>query len=386
MLPLIEKARNISGKRVLVRVDLNIPIGKNSTVDVDEDWRIQAIVPTLCFLKEKGAQIILLSHLGRPKGVDRRLSLRPVAKYMQRRFKIHVRFDNDVKQMKNGDIVMLENLRFHKEEQDGDMNFAKKLSELGDIYVNDAFAVSHRADASVVGIPKFLPSYAGLLLLKEFENLNKVKLKPKKPLVVVIGGAKTETKLPVIEEFLNTADHILLGGSVANTSLHCLGFELGRCAFDPCVLNMKKIFKHKKIVMPLDVVVGGAEGNGAHIVDISIKNKNLVGTRQCVYDIGPRTVRYYTQLIKQAQTLVWNGPLGIFEVSHYAYGTLSIARLIAARSRGRAFGVVGGGETVQALRRTGMQEYVDHISTGGGALLKFLAGEKLPGIEALKKF
>jgi len=391
-LPFIKSARALRGKRVLVRVDLNVPLGDNRCVDTDEDWRMRAILPTLAFLHSKGARIILMSHLGRPTRKNEADSLQPVAVYFRNVLKVPVHFVPDcvgtrvehaIADLKNGEMLLLENLRFHKGEDSNDEQFAASLAQLGDVYVNDAFAVCHRSVASVVGITRFLPSYAGLLLMNEIEHLNRVRLTPKKPLVIVVGGAKTETKLPFIEALLEKSSQVLLGGALANTALHCFGYELGKGDCVPCGVALKKVFHSKKIVLPRDVVVGKKDGSNARVVAITRQQKQLVRRGEYAHDVGPATLRLYAAYIKKAKTIFWNGALGVFEVPAYATGTLSLARLIATHARGKAFGVIGGGETVQALRRTKMEQYVDHVSTGGGALLEYLSGAALPGLEAL---
>lgn len=392
----IKQAKDLAGKKVLVRVDFNVRVNKNGEVDENEAFKIEAVLPTIKFLLEKKAKIILMSHLGRPKGkVAPELKLDAAADHLSKLLKklvkktsgvVGLAVEKEVAKLKNGEILMLENVRFEKGEEKNDSKFAKSLANLGDIFVNDAFGVCHREAASVSGVAKLLPSYAGFLLEAEVSALEKVMVKPKKPLLVIMGGLKFETKLPVIEKLLPKADKILLGGGLASTCLKAMGYGVGDSLVDNEYLPLaKKIAKNKKIFLPLDLIVGTKEGGcNFHHLPVPTKPCNLFNAPLAIYDIGPETIQTWSNLVKKANTLIWNGPLGHFEQPPYNHGTISMARLIASRSKGRAFGVVGGGETIAALRQSKMSEYIDHVSTGGGAMLEFLAGKKLPGIEALK--
>lgn len=396
----LKQIKNLKDKRVLVRVDFNVPI-KNGKVQ--DDSRIRASLPTIKYLLENDAKVILVSHLGRPEGMDKKLSLAPVLEKLKQisnfkstsledRFPIFnqlpiVNLEQAkiaIETMKQGQVIMLENIRFFEEEEKNDKKFAKQLAKLVDVFVLDGFAVAHRETASVSGVAKYLPAYAGLLLESEILNLSQLMIKPKKPYIVVLGGAKIETKLPVLKSVLKHADFILLGGGLVNTCLWAKGYEIGKSLLNK---DFKKealrLWKNKKIIFPVDVVVGDLKGKKYRVVNLNKKNE--IKNSEAILDIGPATIRLYTKYIKSAQTLVWNGAMGYFEQKPYDIGTLSIARLVASRSKGKAFGVIGGGETIQTMEMVGMMSDIDFISTGGGAMLEFLSGKKLPGLKALIK-
>lgn len=393
----IEDAKELKGKRVLVRVDFNISMGHSGDIGDDETYKLKATLPTIHYLAKKGAKVILMSHLGRPEGkLDVKYRLGPVAEHFEsllgRPVKhlleiVGPKVLKEVEKMQEGEVILLENLRFHPGEEENDAEFAEQLSELGDIYINDAFAVSHRDVASIVGITKFLPSYAGFLLEKEVMALEKIKIRPKRPLVVIMGGLKFETKLPVIEKLLPHADKILLGGGLAITCLAALGYWVGDSVIDRDYLEIaKKIAKNKKVLLPTDVLVGRKDKVCDYYhLPIPIKPRILVNSPYAILDVGPGTLSEWSKIIKSAATLVWNGPTGFFEEPPFDTSTLAVARMVAARSQGRAFGVAGGGETVTAIFRSGVADDLDHISTGGGAMLEFLSGKKMPGLEALEK-
>jgi len=396
----LKQIKNLKDKRVLVRVDFNVPI-KNGKVQ--DDSRIRASLPTIKYLLENDAKVILVSHLGRPEGMDKKLSLAPVLEKLKQisnfkstsledRFPIFnqlpiVNLEQAkiaIETMKQGQVIMLENIRFFEEEEKNDKKFAKQLAKLVDVFVLDGFAVAHRETASVSGVAKYLPAYAGLLLESEILNLSQLMKKPKKPYIAVLGGAKIETKLPVLKSVLKHADFILLGGGLVNTCLWAKGYEIGKSLLNK---DFKKealrLWKNKKIIFPVDVVVGDLKGKKYRVVNLNKKNE--IKNSEAILDIGPATIRLYTKYIKSAQTLVWNGAMGYFEQKPYDIGTLSIARLVASRSKGKAFGVIGGGETIQTMEMVGMMSDIDFISTGGGAMLEFLSGKKLPGLKALIK-
>lgn len=392
----IRQLKILKDKRVLLRVDFNVATTKDGRIAPDEAFKIEAVLPTIRYLLEKKAKVILMTHLGRPKGKKSdEFKVDPAADYLSEVLKKLVRktsevvgpaVEKEVAKMKGGEILMLENLRFEKGEEENDAALAKQLARLGDVYVNEAFAVCHRAAASVVAITKYLPSYAGFLLEAEIKALSQVRDRPKKPLLVIMGGLKFETKLPVIEKFLNKADKILLGGGLASTCLKALGYGLGVSLTDDDYLSLaKKISQNKKVLLPIDVIAGCKDKpcDFCHL-PLPIKPYTLMKAPYAIYDVGPATIREWAKLIKKAQTIIWNGPLGYFEQKPYDSGTLAMARLVAGRSKGKAFGVVGGGETITALRQSKMEEFVDHVSTGGGAMLEFLAGKELPGIKALR--
>lgn len=384
----LSRLKNLQGKTVFLRVDYNVAISQGK---IQDDFRLRASLPTINLLRSRGARLIIASHLGDPKGMAQaEYSLKPVAGRLRKLLKTPVKFIGAVKgprvkaavsRLGSGDILMLENLRFEQGELDNEESFAKELAALADIYVNDAFAVSHRRQASVAAIKKFIPAYAGLLVEQEVRALNKV-LKPKKPLVVVMGGAKISTKAPLISKLYSEADAILLGGGLANNFLKYQGREIGLSLFDKdSLLYVKKYFSRNKlkakIILPLDLVVQDKKGR------VRVAFPGDVKKNEAIFDIGPATIGLYAKHINKAQTLVWNGPLGKFEENSFKQGTLSVARLIAARSQGRAYGLIGGGETVTALNLTKMSEYVDWVSTAGGAMLSYLGGEKMPGLEKI---
>jgi 3-phosphoglycerate kinase len=348
----------LKGKRILLRVDFNVPI-KNGKVA--EDFRIVKSLPTIRLLKSKGAKIILLSHLG-----EKKESLKPVADYLNRylgNFKFIPSIfgkaaEKAVFSMKEDDIIMLENLRRDKGEEKNDKNFAKKLAAFGDIYINEAFSVSHRGHASIAGIPKYLPSFAGLLFEKEVENLSKA-FKPKHPFLLILGGIKFESKLGVLERFIKIADKIFIGGALANNFFKAKSINIGKSIFDKNV-PVKKFLKNKKIILPVDV-----------------KKKDSV-----ILDAGPKAIKEILFLIKKARFILWNGPLGNCGIKGFDKGTEMVARKIAD---GPAISIIGGGDTVAAVMKTGISNRFSFVSTGGGAMLEFLAKGTLPGIDALIK-
>lgn len=385
----IRSVKNLQGKTVLLRVDFNVPIKEKK---VREDYKIKMSLPTIEYLLRKGARVVVMSHLGSPKGkTNPDLSLAPIAKTLQklltkRAYKRKIKFISEVisdkvfeevKNLKDSELILLENLRFEIGEEKNESAFAKKLASLGDIYVNDAFAVSHRDQASVSAIKKYLSSYAGLLLEDEILALSKI-IKPKQPLIAIMGGAKVDTKAPLIEKMHKKAEFVLIGGALANNFFKALGYEVGASLIDDASLVFAKKFIKKgrldqKIVLPCDVVVLSAGRIVAKSVDNLLKKDRIV-------DIGPKTIEMFALIIKKAATIVWNGPMGCFEEKSSAFGTMAVGRLVAARSKGFAWGVVGGGETVEAIELTKMSQYIDWISTAGGAMLAYLGGEKMPGL------
>jgi 3-phosphoglycerate kinase len=392
----LAKLKSVKGKRMLVRVDFNIPYGPNGSIGVEEDARIRASLPTILKLKKGGAKIILVSHLGRPEGREKRYSLAPVALHLSRLLGKKVEFVKDnleddhlvekkLDAMKNGDVTLLENIRFYKGEDANSPFLSRRLASFADVYVNDAFAVAHREAASNVGITKFLPSYAGLLLELEVKQLGKLLDKPKRPFVVLMGGAKISSKLPTLKKLLTVADCVMVGGGMANNFFRAQGLQMGKSLVSSEDVKLAKglLAKHKgKLMLPVDVLVATRLDDKA---EPRYSKPGELAKNEHVVDIGAETARAWAAVIKKAKTIVWNGPVGLFEVKKFSHGSLSLGRLIAARSTGKAFGVVGGGETVQCLMQTGMVDSVDHVSTGGGAMLEFLAGKTLPGIKPLMK-
>lgn len=401
----IQNLKNPEGRRIIVRVDLNVPI-KNRKVE--DDTKIIKSLPTIKYLSEKGAIVILISHLGRPKIVkskkpvkskfkneckfnfnkDLKYSLKPVAATLEnllgKKAKlitdcIGVKVEKQLTKAEAGDIFLLENIRFYDEEKKGNKTFAKKLAGLGEIYVNDAFAVSHRDHASVLQIRNYLPSYKGFLLGEELANLEKARKAAKKPYVILLGGAKLSTKIRLIKKLNKSASKILIGGAMANVFLAACGYEIGKSLVEKkMIAEAKKLMKNKKIILPRDVIVSNKASGSAKA---EWRNVNEVKKNEIILDIGPKTIKEYAKLIKKAKTILWNGPMGMFEYKQFSSGSLILARTIASVSSGRAYGVCGGGETIDILNRTKMEEFVDWVSTGGGAMLSFLSGEKMPAIK-----
>lgn len=387
------KDADFSGKRVLVRVDYNVPL-KNGTVT--DDTRIRASLPTLkAILDQSGSKLILMSHLGRPKGERKPdLSLDPVASKLSELLGRPVQMATDcvgddvkaaVRALDGGDVLLLENVRFHAGEEKNDPEFAKALAGLGDVYVNDAFGSAHRAHASTEGVTKYLPSYAGLLIEKEVAFFGMILENPDHPLVAVIGGAKVSTKIAVLESLIPRCDTMIIGGGMTYTFLKALGHEIGESLLEDDYVETAKqlIAKAKeqnvKIVLPTDHVVASefSEDAEPEVVDGVDIPAGKIGM-----DIGPKTIELVAEEIKKAKTVVWNGPMGVFEFDNFAQGTLKVAQYIA-NSSGTT--VVGGGDSVAAANKFGLAEKMSHVSTGGGASLEFLEGKTLPGIAALEK-
>ncbi|MBU1292122.1 phosphoglycerate kinase [Patescibacteria group bacterium] len=380
---------NFKDKKVLIRVDFNVPLGDDLKVDNSEDWRIEATLPSIKYLLDQGAKIILLAHLGRPNGkIVEGLRLDPVAKRLGELLGRKViklddccsqKVKDRVSQIKVGEIILLENLRFYPEEKNNDRQFAKQLASYGEIYVNDAFGVDHRAHASLVGIPKYLPSCAGLLLEKEITALTKVLDKPERPLVVIIGGVKISTKIKVIKKFLKKADNVLLGGALANTVLAAKGIAIGQSVVEEGMIEeVKKLeLTDIKLHLPVDAITSTDPLGKSDIRIAPIGNTNK---EEMILDIGPDTNNLFRQIISQSKAIIWNGPMGLIEVDKFVEGTKKIAQVIANND---SYSVIGGGDSIALIEEMGLFDKMSHVSTGGGAMLKFLAGDKLPGIEAL---
>ena len=384
---------DVKHKRVLVRTDFNVPLSSDGSVL--DNFRIKAALPTINYLRENKAKVILMSHLGRPKGkVVDNLKMDPVAKELSNLLGVPVKKLNDCigeevnKAIANahyGDVLLLENLRFHKGEKENDTEFAKKLASLGDIYVDDAFATAHRIAASNVGITAFLPSVAGFLMEKEITNLTKILTAPEHPFVAILGGAKVSDKIGVISNLMNKVEAFLIGGGMCFTFLKSKGYRIGYSLCEEDKLStandiMKEAEqKNIRIVLPSDIVsVGEVKQEApAKTVDIEEIPKDGIGV-----DIGPKTVASFKKELSKAKTIVWNGPLGVFEIEKFAKGTYDIAEFLG-ELKGKTI-VAGGGETVAALRKFGVDKKITHISTGGGAFLKFLEGKSLPAIEAIE--
>jgi phosphoglycerate kinase len=385
---------DFKNKRVLVRVDFNVPLkdGADGRRTVTDDTRIRASLPTIKYLKDGGAAVILCSHLGRPKGgPDPKYSLAPAAARLAELLGLPVPLvpdcvgsvaENRVAEMKPGQVVLLENVRFHPEEEKNDPAFAKQMSVLADLYVNDAFGSAHRAHASTEGVAKHLPAVAGFLMEKEIEYLGQAVNNPKHPYVAILGGAKISDKIGVIENLLAKADRVLIGGGMANTFFKAQGIAVGDSLVEDAGLDTAKSLLAKagdKIMLPVDVVLGDKFEAGAQLKTINVKDGVPAGWR--ILDIGPQTVVAFSQALKGAALVVWNGPMGVFEFPAFAAGTNAVARLVAESG---ATTVIGGGESVAAVEQAGLAGKMSHISTGGGASLEMLEGKRLPGLAALQ--
>jgi phosphoglycerate kinase len=380
-----------SGKKVFIRVDFNVPIADGAVAD---DTRIRAALPTIQYLLEHGAALALCSHLGRPKGPDPKLSLRAVAGRLGELLARDVTLLPDavgpavrksISGLRPGDVVLLENVRFHPEEEKNDPAFAKDLASGYDLYVNDAFGAAHRAHASTEGIAKVLPAYAGLLLEKELLALGGLLSEPKRPFLAIIGGAKVSTKIDVLRALLARVDALAIGGGMANTFLLATGRKIGRSLAEPdradearAILGDAKA-QGKRVLLPDDVLCApSADDAGAR--SAAVKEVGDVADDLAIVDIGPRTTRRYADEIRRAKTIFWNGPLGVFEVPAFATGTKRVAELLASSG---ATTVVGGGESVQAVEELGLADKMTHVSTGGGASLELIEGKTLPGVAAI---
>lgn len=378
----------VSGKRVLVRVDFNVPLDRK-TGEVADDTRIRAALPTIEYLIKRGARVILMSHLGRPDGkVVDSLRLDPVARRLSELLGRPVKKAPDcvgpeveamVAQLQPGEVLLLENLRFHPGEEANEPAFAEALARLGEIYVNDAFGTAHRAHASTAGVARFLPAYAGLLMEKEVRYLTKVLESPERPYVAVIGGAKVSDKLPVLRNLLPRVDRLLVGGGMANTFLRAQGRRVGASLHEEDqVETARKLLESGKIMVPVDGVIADRMAADARTEVLPFGD---VPEGWLILDIGPETIRQFQEALRPARTVLWNGPLGVFELEPFASGTRAIAEFLAGLTG--ALRVVGGGETVAAVEKFGLADRFDHISTGGGATLEFLEGRTLPGIAVL---
>ena len=381
---------DVSGKRVFVRVDFNVPMDKVG--NITDDTRIRAALPTIRYLIDHGAKTIVASHLGRPDGqVVERLRLAPVAQRLSELLGRPVQMAPNsvgseveamVQKMKPGDVLMLENIRFHPEEEKNDREFARKLAALADVYVNDAFGAAHRAHSSTAGIAEFLPAVAGLLMEKEVVTMGRALETPARPFDAIIGGAKVSTKIGVLTNLLDKVDYLLIGGGMANTFLAAQGYEVGKSLMEAEHLDLARdllLRGDEKIVLPVDVVVADKLAADAKW---KVTDVEAVPPDWMIVDIGPRTVERFKDFIGKAKTIVWNGPMGVFEIAPFASGTRAIAEALAGSS---ALTIVGGGESVAAVEQMGVADKITHVSTGGGAALEFLEGRVLPGVAALRR-
>ncbi|MDD2619133.1 MAG: phosphoglycerate kinase [Syntrophomonadaceae bacterium] len=387
------KEADLKGKKVLIRVDFNVPMDKND--EIIDDTKMRAALPTIDYILANGASLILLSHLGRPKGKpEAKYSLHKVAERLAEIIGPRVCMANDclgpdtrkkVEELKAGEVLVLENVRFHSGEEKNDPEFSRQLASLGDLFVNDAFGSAHRAHSSTTGIAEYLPSYAGFLMEKEVEMLEKVLEHPESPRMAILGGAKVSDKLGLIENLLEKMDIILIGGGMANTFLKALGKGIGKSIFENELLEQarqlveKAAQKNVRLMLPEDVAVAEEISADAAAINVSI---NEVPDNMMILDIGPITIAKFAAAIEKARTIIWNGPLGVYEYPSFARGTEEITKAIA---RSSAVSVIGGGDSAVVVYNLGLEKQITHISTGGGATLEFLEGIKLPGVNACEQ-
>jgi phosphoglycerate kinase len=385
--------QKISGKRIFLRVDWNVPL---AGMEAEDSLKVSRSLETIKDLAARGAIVLVATHLGRPQGREEKYSTKKLLELVTSQYKVPMRFLGDaldtaagvkaaqktLSEAEAGSVFLLENVRFYVGEEKNAAALSKAFASLADIFVNDAFASCHRAHASVVGIAKHVPHCAGPNLIAEVHGLEKLITKPKKPFMAVIGGAKISTKIDVIQALLTTADAVFVGGAMANAFFAAQKKEIGKSFVEKeGIVLAKKLLKNPKLVLPIDVVVARKIERGVKARSASVDE---VKKTEAIGDIGPQTMLAWSQMLKKAQTIVWNGPLGVSEISTFSHGSLVIARAISVRSKGKAYGVAGGGDTLPILFASGMSSGFDHISTGGGAMLEFIAKKgKLPGLVAL---
>ncbi|MBA4603883.1 phosphoglycerate kinase [Thermoactinomyces mirandus] len=383
---------DVHGKRVFCRVDFNVPIEEGKITD---DTRIRAALPTIQYLVEQGARVILASHLGRPKGkVVEKFRLTPVAERLSEYLHQPVlkvdevtgsEVEEKVSSLKNGEVLLLENVRFHPGEEKNDPDLAKAFSRLADLYVNDAFGAAHRAHASTAGVAEFLPAVAGFLMQKEIETLGRALSDPERPFTAIIGGAKVKDKIGVIENLLDKVDHLIIGGGLAYTFVHAKGYEIGKSLFEAEKVELAKEFMKKaeekgvRMYLPIDVVVVNEFGPDPSVV--KTVDIDQIPSDMEALDIGPKTRELFSDVVKASKLVIWNGPMGVFEYDRFAVGTNAVAEAVA---KSEATSIIGGGDSAAAIKKSGLADEVDHISTGGGASLEFLEGKELPGVAVLQ--
>lgn len=392
----IDKLKNLKNKTVLVRVDYNVALKHGKILETE---RIERSLMTINYLLRKKAKIILMSHLGSPAGkVVKELSLKPIAYYLDSKAKKQIYFASDcigpqvkaaVKKLKPGQILLLENLRFNPGEEKNDAKFAQELASLAQIYVNEAFSVCHRAHASVSAITRYLPAYAGINLADEIYNLGKLLKGFKRPAVAIIGGVKISTKIKVINNLLKRYDQVMIGGALANNFYVVKKINIGQSIYEKEYLKLARDLLTKaknKLILPIDVRIAKNLNPRSEVKAVKIADLNkLKNNKFQIVDIGPKTENYYESLIHKSKTIVWNGPIGIFEIEPFSHGSHYICQKVASHAKGPAFGVVGGGETIAVLDKLKLKTWPDFVSTAGGAMLEFLEGKVLPGIKPLLK-
>ena len=386
---------DFKNKKAIIRVDFNVPLDEN--FNVTDATRIEAAKPTIDAILKQGGSVILMSHLGRPKGVDAQFSLKHILNTTAAVLGVPVQFVSNctgpeakeaAEKLQSGEVLLLENLRFHSEEEAGDVAFAKELASLGDIYVNDAFGTAHRAHASTTIIAQFFPTAKcfGLLLAKEIESLNKVLKNSEKPVTAILGGSKVSSKITVIENILDKVDHMIIGGGMTFTFVKALGGTIGNsiCEDDKqeLALEILRLAKEKgvQIHIPVDVIAADSFSNTANtqIVDVNEIPDGWQGL-----DAGPKSLEQFQKVIMESKTILWNGPLGVFEMENFAHGTMALGNFIAKSTENGAFSLVGGGDSVAAVKQFGLEDKMSYVSTGGGAMLEMLEGRTLPGIAAI---
>ncbi len=383
---------DVRGKRVLVRADFNVPLDKDTGAILD-DSRIRATLPTIEYLRQQGAKVILASHLGRPQGLDPKLSLKPVARRLAELLEHPVQMADDcagadvqraAHALAAGDMLLLENLRFHPEEEANDADFARALASLAEVYVNDAFGTAHRAHASTAGVAAYLPAVAGFLMEKEIDYLGRAVVNPERPYAAVIGGAKISTKMGVLQHLLDKIDKLLVGGGMANTFLKAEGFDIGESLVEDDYLEQaREVMKRAeetgvRLLLPADVIVAERFAADSPAQRVSVKD---VPAGWRIMDVGETTIDVFARALRGCRTVVWNGPLGVAEMAPFSHGSHRLAAVIAALEG--ATTIIGGGETAALIEQIGLQDRFSHVSTGGGASLEFLEGKELPGVAAL---
>lgn len=386
---------NFKDQKALIRVDFNVPL--NEQFQVTDTNRIEAAKPTILKILRDGGSVVLMSHLGRPKGVQEKYSLKHIVSTVSKILGIHVKFIDDcigdkvekaVNELKKGEVLLLENLRFYKEEEAGDVHFAEKLSKLGDIYVNDAFGTAHRAHASTTIVAQFFPTNKcfGYLMASEIESIDKVLKNSKKPVLAILGGAKVSSKIGIIENILDKVDHIIIGGGMTFTFIKAMGGKIGNSLVEDDKLDLaleileKAKEKNVKIHLPIDAVIADSFSNDA---DTRVEDVNNIPDGWMGLDVGPKTNVGFSFIIAQCKTILWNGPVGVFEMPKFAKGTIELGHAIADATEDGAFSLVGGGDSVAAVKQFSFDKKVSYVSTGGGAMLEMLEGQVLPGIEAI---